>query len=449
MTDAPKLSFAFSKQKKSLKLASTVEDAISVQTKRESLREYVSCIEDNVIRSEKEPEKPLVIPLIHSRHGIRKKILEKVSAKVHPVDELTRQALIELKQESLDLSETTNAGTQKSNITIPLSSAITEDEKTDDVNYEEVPVEKFGLAILAGMGFNSDELKNKKEDVVGPLRPKGLGLGADPKAVQAVKNSAEQTTKEQLMWKVGAKCQVVLGKHRGKYGIVNGLDGDTGRVIIKFTLSKEVLPILQPTVRLVSEKEYSQYANCLNQDEVDRYKANEAEQRRHQYPDEREPLPHSSSRTHAGYQSNGLSNRPGERDRYSEPSKRSDISSHHSLNRRSWVRPNLRVKFLDKRYADGKYYKDKLTVLSVQDDGHCQCQTDSGRLLSDINPKYLQTVVPHTNNVKVMIVDGARAGEMARLVNQDSKRDEVDLKTRAGTMIQLTYDQVCSVSDQT
>ncbi|VDP79097.1 unnamed protein product [Echinostoma caproni] len=320
-------------------------------------------------------------------------------------------------------------------------------EYVDDVNYDAVPVEKFGLAILAGMGFNPDELKNKKDDIVGPLRPKCLGLGADPKAVQAAKNSAEQTTKEQLLWKVGAKCQVVLGKHRGKYGVINGLDGDTGRVIIKFTLSKEILPILQPTIRLVSEKEYAQYANCLNQDEVNRYKAEEAEQQRHhplQKRDRSSPL-HSSA--NQDNHSNGLTKRPSELDDHPEPLKKSSSSSRPPDRRASWVRPNLLVKFLDKRYADGKYYKYKLTVLHVQENGRCQCRTDSGRVLEDVNPKYLQTVVPHSNNVKVMIVDGPRAGEMARLMNQDPKRDEIDLRTRAGTMIQLSYDQVCAVSN--
>ncbi|KAA0189295.1 hypothetical protein FBUS_05160 [Fasciolopsis buskii] len=300
----------------------------------------------------------------------------------------------------------------------------------EDVNYDEVPVEKFGLALLAGMGFNPDELKNQKGDIAAPLRPKGLGLGADPRAVQAVKDSAEQTTKEQLMWKV------------------NGLDGDTGRVIVKFTLSKEILPILQPTIRLVSEKEYSQYANCLNQDDVNQYKAEEAEKHRHQRLNDREPSPNSYAGTHVGYHSDGLSKWTSERDRNCEASKRPNTSSQQLAICGSWVRPNLRVKFLDKHYAGGKYYREKLTVLDAQDGGFFRCQTDNGRVLDDIDPRYLQTVVPHSNNVKVMIVDGARSGEMARLINQDPKRDEVDLKTRAGTMIQLSYDQVCAVSDQ-
>lgn len=54
-------------------------------------------------------------------------------------------------------------------------------------------------------------------------------------------------------------------------------------------------------------------------------------------------------------------------------------------------------------------------MLDAQDGGFFRCQTDNGRVLDDIDPRYLQTVVPHSNNVKVMIVDGARSGEVSFL----------------------------------
>lgn len=50
MTDAPKFSFTFSKQKKPLKPSSTAADVTAVQKKKESLKEYVTSIENNVIQ---------------------------------------------------------------------------------------------------------------------------------------------------------------------------------------------------------------------------------------------------------------------------------------------------------------------------------------------------------------------------------------------------------------
>lgn len=35
-----------------------------------------------------------------------------------------------------------------------------EEENIDDADYEQIPIEKFGLALLKGMGLKEEDLKN-------------------------------------------------------------------------------------------------------------------------------------------------------------------------------------------------------------------------------------------------------------------------------------------------
>ena len=57
-----------------------------------------------------------------------------------------------------------------------------ESSKLED--YNAVPIEQFGLAMLRGMGFKADEgvgkTKQKVNEIKVEVRPKGLGLGAIP-----------------------------------------------------------------------------------------------------------------------------------------------------------------------------------------------------------------------------------------------------------------------------
>ncbi|KAA3681627.1 G patch domain and KOW motifs-containing protein [Paragonimus westermani] len=343
------------------------------------------------------------------------------------------------KEEVHAAGENDNNSRTDGNFTIPLKTVISASEEPEAVNYEAIPVEKFGLAVLAGMGFNPEDLKTANTQPVGPVRPKGLGLGADPHAVEAAKQDAKTPSEEKLFWRPGARCQAVLGKHTGRYGTVNGLDGDTGRVIVKLTITKEVVPILQHMLRLVPEKEYSKFANCLNQADVDRYKSEEVNGQKNS-----DKVPEMDNITK----------------RISSEQHQHDEHAYETSSKHSWVRPNLLVKFLDRHYLNGMYYKQKMTIVKVES-GRCICKTSSGRLVEGrltncsssqlvclgVQPKYLQTVVPSTNNSMVMILQGPRDGEMAKLIDQNLERNEVDLRTRAGTMIQLTYDQICALAD--
>ena len=102
-------------------------------------------------------------------------------------------------------------------------------------DYENVPIEQYGKAMLRGMGWKPGEgiggYKKQVVAIIDPLsRPKGLGLGA----VRITEDQKEaKEGEEKLTLKRGAFVLIQGGKNRGLYGEVEGLDPDAGRVMLK------------------------------------------------------------------------------------------------------------------------------------------------------------------------------------------------------------------------
>ncbi|CAL8095640.1 unnamed protein product [Calicophoron daubneyi] len=344
MSDLPKVSFSFSRTKKSLRPAVNIAEKPVSPRNHNPPREFITSIEDNEIKSDRPADAQLTIPLIRSRSGIVNRIKQIQNLGPAP-DTLTLQALRELREEAQGKTHIA-VNDQNGPTTVVLQTKEAHSAEPDDADYEAIPVEKFGLAALTGMGFDPLELSKDKKETIGPVRPKGLGLGADPRAIQPPVVKEQDKSKEELSWCTGARCQAIFGKRKGLYGTVEGLDGDTGRIIVRFTVSKEVVPTPQPTLRLVSAKEYATYATCLNQSEVEAYKADEAS---------RKPVAIHSPHGHSV-------KRPDETFPIDDPPIKHRIpSKHHSLT--SWVRPKLLVKLMDKKYQGGKYYKQKLNLI--------------------------------------------------------------------------------------
>ena len=112
-------------------------------------------------------------------------------------------------------------------------------EQSTMEDYENVPIEQYGKAMLRGMGWKPGEgiggYKKQVVAIIDPLsRPKGLGLGA----VRPTEDQKEvKEGEEKLTLKRGAFALIQGGKNRGLYGEVEGLDPDAGRVMLKLGVS--------------------------------------------------------------------------------------------------------------------------------------------------------------------------------------------------------------------
>ncbi|PWA31876.1 hypothetical protein CCH79_00006473, partial [Gambusia affinis] len=108
-----------------------------------------------------------------------------------------------------------------------------ENESTE-ADYESVPVEAYGLAMLKGMGWKKGEgigrtFKQDVKPIEHQLRPKGLGLGADRSAIKDLepgkrqrppKPGEEQSKQEELAMAPGGCVLVGSGAHKDLYGKV-------------------------------------------------------------------------------------------------------------------------------------------------------------------------------------------------------------------------------------
>lgn len=143
---------------------------------------------------------------------------------------------------------------------LPLQGAV---EPTID-DYEQIPIAKFGLAMLRGMGLKEEEIANEKAKSGQPeLRPKGMGLGAD-KIAKPTKLLVAPAANETLEIKKGACVRILAGKHKDLYGQIESLDDETGRLIIKLALGGGRESINGSLVQPVSKQEYAQYSKVIS-----------------------------------------------------------------------------------------------------------------------------------------------------------------------------------------
>jgi len=162
---------------------------------------------------------------------------------------------------------------------------ITEEKEIENADYEQVPIEEFGMAVLRGMGFKEDDglgISNKKKiDVFVPeTRPRGLGLGADRKILEKInqlKRNLKKSgidEKDDLCYEKGAFVLIEKGPHRDQYGTIESIEEDTARLTVSLAIvgtnkKKEVISISQYNVKLVTEKEFLKYSKYVNKSKAE------------------------------------------------------------------------------------------------------------------------------------------------------------------------------------
>ncbi|CAH1405964.1 unnamed protein product [Nezara viridula] len=297
MAEEPKkISFGFTKIKKQVAL---------LPKKEEKAIQFISCLEENSIKLLNGEEKEKELPIIPLRNGniLRDNMIEALKArkeKKEPtsgttdnvktdeskddietkpltLDELAAKEIME------DLKKVNETEEIQETLTIPQTEAVKVSEKESTLeDYDSMPVNQFGLAVLRGMGWKPDKGIGKNAKIVEPinpvLRPKGMGLGAD-KVIQTVKAES----KEELVMKKGAFIKVISGHNKGLYGKVEGFNDLPGRIIVRLALQNDVISISENLVVLVTSSEYNKNSKILNLKEYNDFV-------------DKKPLPASSER---------------------------------------------------------------------------------------------------------------------------------------------------------
>ncbi|KAJ8046817.1 G-patch domain and KOW motifs-containing protein [Holothuria leucospilota] len=354
-----------------------------------------------------------------------------------------------------------------------------------------------------------NKMKKVVQPIEAVSRPKGQGLGAErgPSKKKATNKSQEGELEEEAEGFVkGAGVLVKSGPHRNLYGLIEGFDEDNARLMIKLAISGQTTTISQFNAQAVSKSEYKKYAKDLGkfseghdvlQKQQDKEKEREAERDRRKRRDDSHRKEKSDSdkhktderdrRKHRDRRDDGYDDRWDDRHDDKEPrdkdrrrhreengmdskkshdrkrrreerrenedsdeskkrkqgEKKQDKSSDQSSNH--WLRPDLRVRFIDRTYKSGRYYNTKVHVVDVVRRDICSCRTDEGKLLEDISENMLETLIPRTEPGYIMVVQGKYTGQVGTILNKDKRKCEADVQMLRDRdqIVKLSYDSIC------
>jgi len=472
------LSFKFSKTaEKKVLVDSRLRDASTKDNDEE--KDYVKDVADNKVVGTlklKNPNEPLVIPMIVKNNWRNRtsksdsnkasenkaEVSENTAAACSEEEALLAEAAREILAETARQQQEWEARTEESGgrrveeIPAVIANSLAGELEGDIVDvsqraeastmddYENVPIEQYGMAMLRGMGFKEGEgiggFKKAVVPIFDPLsRPKGLGLGATrPNNTQAVLKEGE----EKLVLRRGAHVMMQGGKYRGQYGEVEALDEENGRLFVKLGVSKEVTSVSENVVKLVTKQEFKDKGKVLNlekyerEKEKDRIKREDEEKYRDEIKKKKKKKYSRRSRSksveHKNVKTIYVSDSS---DGSPEPKKRK---------KQKWVVPQLRVRCIDSKKRGGKYFNVKMEVVDVVTSDSCDCRTEEGKLVEDVRPDKLETLIPKREGGLVMVVRGERRGELGRLIARDVSRYLATVQlVQSEDVLKLDYDSVC------
>ncbi|XP_067408291.1 G-patch domain and KOW motifs-containing protein [Emydura macquarii macquarii] len=437
--------------------------------------DFVSAVEGSELRSLRPAPAPqvLVVPLIQ-RNQWKKPETPAAGPPDRPGDEgVESQAVREIIEECRQSQERWESGSKADpSLAIPLLlqnrvpdgyedgsrvDVSLRPESATEADYEVVPVEAYGIAMLRGMGWKEGEgigctFKQDVKPLEHQLRPRGLGLGADRSAIQDLQVAGPRRPpkpgeerrggeEEPLGLVAGGAVLIAAGPHKDLYGKIAGVDPDNARAMVKLAIGDKMVTVSQHGLRAVTQKEYERHAKDLScfskaQKEKEEKQRNGATD----VPDAR--------RQDKGEEKDRKRKQPAELESDARAVKQSKGSSRGSSSSSAphWLQRDLRVRFVDKLYKRGKYYNTKMLIEDVLSPDTCVCRTEEGRVLDDIQEAMLETVIPRGAADRVMVVLGEHAGKVGQILQRDHQRSQalVQLQgTEDGDLLALDYDAVC------
>uniref|UniRef100_A0A8C7DNY0 G-patch domain and KOW motifs-containing protein n=1 Tax=Oncorhynchus kisutch TaxID=8019 RepID=A0A8C7DNY0_ONCKI len=408
-----------------------------------------------------EKPKELIIPLIQRNRW------SKTQPPSQEQDSVESQAVKEIIEESQrQLDQWKNGDQADPNLTIPLlmqnqapqgfedGDHIKVDlrpESSTEADYDSVPVEAYGLAMLKGMGWKAGEgigrtFKQDVKPIEHQLRPKGLGLGADRSSIRDLEPSGprrppkpgDERKEETLVLGPGGHVLVESGAHKDLYGKIEGVDPDNARVMVKLAIGSKTVTISQYALKLVDRTEYDK--NCKDLSRLSRaHKEKEKEQERQRREEkEKERNNEDERKKDRGKDQRKRKHRDSSQDREKPMAKLPPASS-------PWLQRDLKVRFVDKAFKGGRYYNSKMRIEDVLAPNICVCRTEEGRFLDDVKQTMLETIVPKSDSDDIMVVLGEHRGQVGRILQRDRDRSRamVQLDRYEEKVFTLDYDSIC------
>lgn len=286
--EGKKISFGFMKTKK--------VEKVPVEEKKE----FIECVEEKSIKVVGgeiiQENTPLVIPM-KPNTLITAERLKEIADKVESVlveaeptnkeisirekppenETIEQMAVRELME---DAKKEVKVDTSKLMVALSSKPVIEGEKESSLDDYEAVPVQEFGMAMLRGMGWTQDNEQSKYKQP--QLRPKGLGLGADKVITENQKKKSTKDNKndEELTIVKNSFVKITTGKFSGYYGKIVSLDEDNGRVVVDIPIKKETVSLSEFMMYPVTKSEYDKESRVINADTFEEYKKSDMEPRK-------------------------------------------------------------------------------------------------------------------------------------------------------------------------
>ena len=129
--------------------------------------------------------------------------------------------------------------------------------------------------------------------------------------------------------------------------------------------------------------------------------------------------------------------------RSSPPPRPSSPSRARSDGRPVWCAPQLRVRIVSRSLASGSCFRCKARVTDVHDASTIELRLDDGRAVT-ASERQLETVIPTDRGRAVLVVGGKLKGQMASLIERDSKRGVATIQMEDDMRLHiLSFDDIC------
>ncbi|XP_012666721.1 G-patch domain and KOW motifs-containing protein [Otolemur garnettii] len=392
-TAAAPISFGFTRTSARRRLADAGDSAEQVPEEKD----FLKTVEGRELQSLKPSEAPkeLIIPLIQNSRR-RQQLAQPPGPSMGPgdtVDQMLSQAMKELIEESKkSLEERENAGIDPT-LAIPMiqKGCIPNREGADsepwaetvpeEANYEAMPVEAYGMAMLRGMGWKPGE-----------------GIG---------RTFNQETQGSGLLE-------------------VEGLDPDNVRAMVRLVVGNRMVTVSEYCLRAVSQQEFDKNSLDLTPGQENGTTSSRKALQNQDLHVQRENC--EKKRKHLP-------------DRHDEPAAKGEKAAPR---RQHWLHRDLHVRFVDKLHKGGQYYNTKMTIEDVLSPDTCVCRTDEGLVLEGLREDMLETLVPKAEGDRVMVVLGSHAGRVGHLLGRDRARSQALVQLqRENQVVELHYDAVC------
>ncbi|KAI9098785.1 DExH-box splicing factor binding site-domain-containing protein [Phlyctochytrium arcticum] len=280
-------------------------------------------------------------------------------------------------------------------------------------DFERVPVEEFGEALLRGMGWEKGKPVGKNatglvEPVISKPRPHLLGLGATPSAPEAkekkyIRPGEKRASKPSSPASVrnGDMPRSQRGRSRSPEERFNKRDRQGPLSVSDYvTITAGSKEGLEGVIVEINERSSGKVAKVKlsSSDEIARVWL--------------EDLRRLASKSHsvAGTRRDTDGRLARSRSGTASPASR------------SWLRPRVRVRIVSKSLQQGRLYNQKATIHDVVTLGVCTLKTDMGEVIENVLDRHLETIVPVVGK-DVMVVasenDRSIVGQVGRVTERN------------------------------